>query len=689
MLLDGVLIDDVRDTLRLDKSIFGTTLNNGVEYYNVSCAFDIETSSFKINNIKQATMYIWQFGIGNHIIIGRTWDEYKQLITQLKAMFYLNEKRVLIVYVHNLSYEFQFIKHQFNFIDVFSVDMRKPVYAKTDGGILYKCSYILSGYSLSKLADNLVSHDVKKLVGDLDYSKIRNSITPLTDQELQYCINDIKVVIAYIDEQKQQYGNITKIPLTNTGRVRQYIRDVCYPRDDTKKYNEYKKLMSKLTLEPQEYTILKRAFMGGFTHANADYIGMVAEDVASYDFTSSYPTQMIAQQYPMSKGEYVGNVSRETLEELCKYYCCVFDIKITNLVSKQVENILSFSKCWGVKNPVVNNGRLYSADELYTTITDIDYYSLKQFYDFDIVGVGNLYKYKRGYLPKPIIEAILKFYNDKTKLKSVVGMETEYQNSKGMLNACYGMIVTDIARDTITFENDWGTEPVDLEQVIKQYNKQKRRFLFYPWGIWVTAYARRALYSGILECENDYIYSDTDSVKIMNKQNHEQYFNDYNNAIVNKLYLTLDYYNIPHDLIEPCDINGNKHLLGVWDYEGTYDKFKTLGSKRYLTYKNNKYTLTVSGINKNLAVDYLKNNTDDVFKAFNDNMTIPQGYNGKNTHTYIDSPMDGMITDYLGNTCEYHELSGIHLEECEYTMGISNAFSQFLKTFKNITIRGN
>ena len=33
---------------------------------------------------------------------------------------------------------------------------------------------------------------------------------------------------------------------------------------------------------------------------------------------------------------------------------------------------------------------------------------------FDIVGVGNLYKYKRGYLPKPIIEAILKFYNDKT-----------------------------------------------------------------------------------------------------------------------------------------------------------------------------------------------------------------------------------------------------------------------------------
>ena len=86
MFLDGVLIDDVRDTLRLDKSIFGTTLNNGVEYYNVSCAFDIETSSFKINNIKQATMYIWQFGIGNHIIIGRTWDEYKQLITQLKAM---------------------------------------------------------------------------------------------------------------------------------------------------------------------------------------------------------------------------------------------------------------------------------------------------------------------------------------------------------------------------------------------------------------------------------------------------------------------------------------------------------------------------------------------------------------------------------------------------------------------------
>ena len=44
------------------------------------------------------------------------------------------------------------------------------------------------------------------------------------------------------------------------------------------KYLRYRKIMNDLQLTPETYTFA-RAFMGGFTHANANYTGKVAEDV--------------------------------------------------------------------------------------------------------------------------------------------------------------------------------------------------------------------------------------------------------------------------------------------------------------------------------------------------------------------------------------------------------------------------
>ena len=52
--------------------------------------------------------------------------------------------------------------------------------------------------------------------------------TPLTDIEWKYVEHDILAIIYYIDEQIDYYGSIAKIPLTNTGRVRQYVRGKCF-----------------------------------------------------------------------------------------------------------------------------------------------------------------------------------------------------------------------------------------------------------------------------------------------------------------------------------------------------------------------------------------------------------------------------------------------------------------------------
>lgn len=139
------------------------------------------------------------------------------------------------------------------------------------------------------------------MVGDLDYKLIRTSQTELSEKELGYCNNDVEIVIDYIEEQIAQYGNITKIPLTNTGRVRQFVKNKClhsstdHRRESTGKQQRYRELMKECSLSSDEYTMLKRCFMGGFTHASMKWSGETLENVASIDFTSSYPAVMLSE----------------------------------------------------------------------------------------------------------------------------------------------------------------------------------------------------------------------------------------------------------------------------------------------------------------------------------------------------------------------------------------------------------
>ena len=146
------------------------------------------------------------------------------------------------------------MRKYFEWLEVFAVDERKPIKAVCSYGIEFRDSYILSGYSLEKTAENLQKHKLEKKVGYLDYDKVRTYATKLDENELKYCEYDILIVNAYINEQIEQYGDITKVPLTNTGRVRDFVRNNCYytntnHRKSSKgKYIRYRKIMNDLTL---------------------------------------------------------------------------------------------------------------------------------------------------------------------------------------------------------------------------------------------------------------------------------------------------------------------------------------------------------------------------------------------------------------------------------------------------------
>ena len=659
-------------------------------YYNIAMSFDIETSSFyedkngiiytndeykKLKNQvkaeKKAIMYIWQFAIEDNVIIGRTWNDFLFFCKKLYDFLNLKE-RYIIVYVHNLSYEFQFICKWFNWIDIFADSERKPIKAMTDTHFIFKCSYRLSGYSLEVLANNLKSHSIKKMVGDLNYNLIRNSKTPISEEELKYCVNDVLIVTSYIDEQINEFGNIEKIPLTQTGKVRRYVRKQCFQN------KEYQYFIKELTIEKPEYLLLKNAFAGGFTHCNAMYTNKICKNVTSYDFTSSYPTVLISEKYPMSKGKEVYINNETELLKLIKNYCVLVDLQFNNIKSSFLyEQIISYSKCRNVKNPLINNGRIVQADTLTITCTDIDFLNIKDFYKWDNLKIGLCYIYKKDYLPKEFIKTILHLYKSKTELKGVDGKEVEYLHSKELLNSLYGMCVTSIVHDTISFNGiEWTTENGNLDEELKNYNTDKNRFLFYHWGVWCTAYARNNLYTGIKECKEDYIYSDTDSVKIFNADKHKMYFEKYNKWILQKLEKCLNYHNIPIYFISPKTVKGEIKTLGIWDFDGFYTDFKTLGAKRYIFKKDNKLNITVCGLSKKSGKEFIENQKNP-FIFFNEGMYIDSEHTGKMTHTYIDKEIENTITDYLGNTAYYHEKSYIHLEKTDYLLSLSDMYIKY------------
>jgi hypothetical protein len=120
-------------------------------YYNIPCAFDIESTTIEppyqyINGKKDyeftpySFMYQWQFCILNKVVFGRTWQEFQQLLRTIRNKMKLSNHMQLVIYVHNLSYEFQFMKEFIKIKDVFAREKRKVMKVITKDGFEFRCS---------------------------------------------------------------------------------------------------------------------------------------------------------------------------------------------------------------------------------------------------------------------------------------------------------------------------------------------------------------------------------------------------------------------------------------------------------------------------------------------------------------------------------------------------------------------
>lgn len=670
--------------------------------------FDIETTTVKKHDEYVAFPYISMFCIDGYTFYTRYFEVAMKFINELS-------KKNVIVWVHNLSYEFQFISSYLDLTEVFARQRRKVIKCKLNN-LTFRCTLMLTGRALKKVAEDY-NLPISKMTGDLDYSLIRNSVTRLSDKELRYCENDVLIVYHLIKYFMEKYGySLKKIPLTKTGIVREYIQKNC---NTSLLHSRYVKMMCDYDV----YKKLVRTFTGGFTHCNSVNCDTIISDVKSIDFTSSYPSVMVRKKFPITEFTRKKVDTKTGIEYIKSGKACLFTLTAWNVKAKSSICIFSkhkanfnikyerkFKKISQIgkkyfilkreKNEkiVINNGKIYKANIMQIEMTDIDFKLFTMYYNFTNIKITDFFISDYGYLPDDYRKCILNLYSDKTTLKNVEGQESNYLLKKEMVNSCYGNMVLNIMNNEIIFDKKWSEKIKSVEDYLKQINR-KKNILPYQWGVWVTAWGRYELLNSLQYFNsNDFIYCDTDSIKYIG--DYDYLINDINKYITNDIKKALSSFD--EKLYNPADIYGNNHFLGVFDYEGTYKYFKTLGAKRYLVFKNGKFNITLAGCNKSKTSYFFNKMYDDykiilhddkkaiekTFEFFSDTMYISQKNSGRSTFCYndVEDSYNINVTDYRGNMQKVEISNHVASYRNVFTLNMSDEYLYFLSHYKNILI---
>ena len=471
----------------------------------------------------------------------------------------------------------------------------------------FRCSYKLTNMSLKQFTTRMKVEHTKLSGEEFDYSVKRYPWTELSDEELEYCVNDVLGLVEAINKLMERDGDtLQTIPMTSTGYVRRNAKRAM-------REGIHHNFVYSILPDYETYKALREAFRGGNTHANRYYAGDIVENVHSADRSSSYPAVMCNCEFPMT--EFVpilpNDLNKDYIARCIKirHKALLLRIKIENV---QLRNqywgcpYLSSDKCRNIKGAVmvidneeksfVDNGRIIKADSLETTVTDIDLKIIMEEYTGEITFLQGWYSsYKK--LPDSLINEVVKYYKDKTELKGVKGQEIFYDKAKALLNSLYGMMAQSSikAKQIFKQEGDFDTDYTVIEEndnltdkekkdkieelekeLLGKYNK--KAFLAYQWGVWVTAHSRDALERGIRLVHDtegaDFVYCDTDSVKYLGSVDWSKYNADrVAECLDSGAYAT--------------DTSGVTHYMGVFETEDNpetgvaYRYFKTLGAKKY------------------------------------------------------------------------------------------------------------
>lgn len=647
---NAVIMSDIETSKQRENTFYFDT--KGKKKYNTVINYIVAWStSIRYNGENLCTIY------------GNTPDEY---IEHLQTLLSTLKGDYTVIYFHNLAYDWVFLRKFL--IRAFGEPIRQlqtkphyPILLEFENGLILKDSLILSQKKLEKWADDLqVEH--RKAVGSWEYNKIRTQHENFTPDEILYICNDTLAGVECLDLTIKLTNSISVyyLPYTCTGIIRKIIKK------EGEKYRAHNRF-TRMCMTFPEYTVALNTFHGGYVHANRFYVDMLIEGVIEcYDETSAYPFAMLTEKYPMEKFSSLSDKPISFILENSSEYAFMFKLVLVdvNLKSSCVMPYLQFSKCVKYKNVCTDNGRILAADYIEIYITEIDLEIINDQYNFRYQKCTDIHAAKKDFLPRWFTDIVYKLFFNKTTMKDSDALN--YQIEKGKLNSCYGMSVQKSIRDNI-IENfitgDISIENRFNEDEYNKYVENRSSVLPYQWGIWVTAYACRNLFTIGSFCET-WLYSDTDSVYGINFN--KEKLSAYNNQCIEKLALN-SYY--------PVKYKGKEYNLGVAELDGTYTEFKTMGAKRYVCrIDKDTIKLTVAGVPKKTGAKCLNNDLNNFKRGF-----IFEGEKtNKLTHVY--NYVDDIFVDNDIVIGDY-----IDLYPCDYELDLCNIDDYYTDDIENTT----
>ena len=543
-------------------------------YLEEAIYLDTETS----NNFDEETctgfgwIYQWAFHFAGYDCIGRCPDE---LIHDLEAAVMPSIRAagaaVCIVYVHNLSYDIQYLKDWLIAIypdfKILAVAAHKFI-TFSCGPFEFRCSYKLSNRGLAKWGADLgIEHQKKS--GLIDYHKRRYQDQPLTYEDWLYMLYDIWALRDCVKKQLNIYADdLAHVPLTSTGYVRRDARNRY--RQDLK---ANRKFFLNSRMDVDVYKALSGAMAGGISHGNRLFEDVTVtcdeiyykdphalprdetiDGIDHYDYRSEYPSEEAASDeiygYPQDKFalwyKYRGAghpiATWEMIDRLSIDNCVLVEVLISDMeikpgISLPYAQYYKFfeGRCPDFGHTILDNGRILKMEgtaRIYGTEWDLKWY--RKQYNFKYL-IKTIWISPRGPIPTYLRDTIDEFFLKKTVLKDrvkhledigaaeweIINAKIDLMKSKNGLNGIYGMCATDPVRPEITMDvnGEWTIPLKDdalIEEKLSDYYKSFNNFMIYAYGVYTTALARNELMEAAEAIGWKYIlYCDTDSLFVI------------------------------------------------------------------------------------------------------------------------------------------------------------------------------
>lgn len=709
------------------------------DFSNIIYGLDIETTTIELNDKKGSFMYSFCVGCLNlenafykKLYLGRTYNDLDTYLFNLNETAVAEDKQY-IIYIHNFSYEFSFFSNNSQFFKKYNkndikqnlfLKANKPLYVRC-GNLEFRCSYLLLDKSISGIGKDI---GLEKL--DFNYTKIRTPLTKLEDKEIEYNYRDVEIMLKGVYRLYNLNEYITsanQIPYTKTGIMRfncEQNPQVNVTNEYTDKYGQTKKgkcmrlnkYLCGLEKAKSEKQLLfwEAIFQGGLVYSNAKYIGDVLHNLASFDFASDYPFQMLTRYFPSEFEEYKGN--KKVMLEKClrgvteknliynKPLRTMFNaiVVLNNVKAKFEFTPIGTSKIEEIEplrnmlNCKIINGKIHEINTpIKMYVTCIDMITLKLFYDFDLIEVDYLEtasRYRKSnqfkinsilYLAKRKIE--FKIYNELVEnmntyhiyteneiqdehFRNMINNETNYFNQlstakkmyldvKSDLNALYGDNAQHLLHERFYYddiEREWKSELETFEEYKNAQHKTS-----YIYGLYVPQYARSSIlyiaYKFITSGLNVY-YIDTDSIKTDDTPLAHKLVKEFNK-------------------LQMFNLKGFEWTkFGQLEHEYTAIKFASLGTKSYikLEYDKNKNPVvkaTISGLPKatelyNKLFNYYEKNFNELIEcSYHYGTVFDKSVANKLASKYDFFDFDIDIDGYIDTVC-----SGVVLEPVDVTM---------------------